>query len=293
MNEQQRDDLVQGAYRDALRIAEDMGLYESYPTLRRSFCEKFAMDWVDYRQPQPHVVETVEELEALPVGTVIGSRLAGGEWSVATKNAMEDGWEDFDWTIDGHAGKCSRQGVVERMGFPLVVLTPATQPTASEAWERGRHDWARYVQRCEDAEAAGQGVMIPDPVNPFGPATDQEFPDTQTVVDAVRYFAESWRFKGEPDDMPDEHEEALDWCASTLFAMLARLAEDAPLGAECKNTGWLITAATCPHCKGSGRADSIQGAAECQWCGGCGHVCDDSATRPTASEPTGAQGEDR
>lgn len=92
------------------------------------------------RQPQPHVVETVEELEALPVGTVIGSRLAGGEWSVATKNAMEDGWEDFDWTIDGHAGKCSRQGVVERMGFPLAVLTPVTQPTASEPTEAQGED---------------------------------------------------------------------------------------------------------------------------------------------------------
>jgi len=82
--------------------------------------------------PSPHTITTVEELEALPVGAVVGSRLASGEWSVATKNLPENSLEDFDWTVDGHGGGYSSHGVEEWLGFPVAVLTPTAEVKAEE-----------------------------------------------------------------------------------------------------------------------------------------------------------------
>lgn len=74
------------------------------------------------RSPAPQQVSTVEELDALPVGSVVHSRLVGGLSIVATRGQQAYGLEDFPWTIDGHKGNYSHVGVEEFMGFPLTVL---------------------------------------------------------------------------------------------------------------------------------------------------------------------------
>ena len=106
-------------------------------------------------EPAPVMVETVEQLEALPVGAVIGSRLAGGEWSVATKNRKEDALEDYDWSIDGQAGRYSNHGVEEHLGLPATVLTPA--PASPLANDREALDPVRIANLAQ--ESLGRGVM--------------------------------------------------------------------------------------------------------------------------------------
>lgn len=39
--------------------------------------------------------------------------------------------------------------------------------TAEEARQRIDDAGYVYISRCEDAEAAGQGFIVPDPVNPY------------------------------------------------------------------------------------------------------------------------------
>jgi len=37
----------------------------------------------------------------------------------------------------------------------------------AKAWTEGLHKAYNHVDRLEQADAAGQGVMVPDPVNPY------------------------------------------------------------------------------------------------------------------------------
>jgi hypothetical protein len=39
----------------------------------------------------------------------------------------------------------------------------------AKVWHEGLHAAYNHVSRLEDADAAGQGVMIPDPINPYRP----------------------------------------------------------------------------------------------------------------------------
>lgn len=61
-----------------------------------------------------------------------------------------------------------------------VLALFATQPTVAEvkakAWHEGLHAGYAYISRCEDAEAAGQGFIVPDPVNPYRLAPTQPTP---------------------------------------------------------------------------------------------------------------------
>ena len=45
--------------------------------------------------------------------------------------------------------------------------TDPTQDARAEAWDAGRMAWQKYVWRREDADAAGQGVILSEPLNPY------------------------------------------------------------------------------------------------------------------------------
>jgi len=51
----------------------------------------------------------------------------------------------------------------------LLDASPAAHLTSRDAekWDEGRQAWGRYITRCEDADAAGWGVNIEAPVNPY------------------------------------------------------------------------------------------------------------------------------
>lgn len=67
------------------------------------------------RSPAPEQVSTVEELDALPVGSVVMSRLAGGGTFAAVRMVGH-------WFITGHRGYYTAEGVEHKFGFPLSVL---------------------------------------------------------------------------------------------------------------------------------------------------------------------------
>lgn len=47
------------------------------------------------------------------------------------------------------------------------MLTAHDAEVARKAWHEGLHAAYNHVDRLEDASAAGQGVMVPDPVNTY------------------------------------------------------------------------------------------------------------------------------
>ena len=49
----------------------------------------------------------------------------------------------------------------------LFAAQLTVEQVKAEAWNEGLHAGYVYISRCEDAEAAGQGFIVPDPVNPY------------------------------------------------------------------------------------------------------------------------------
>lgn len=73
--------------------------------------------------PAGSVITTPEELDALPVGSVVMSRaFIDGSRMTATRGAAEDNCKDFDWEVSGQDGRYSVSGVVEELTLPLTVL---------------------------------------------------------------------------------------------------------------------------------------------------------------------------
>lgn len=82
---------------------------------------------------------------------------------------------------EGSWDRCTdhvRERALRRADAVLALL--ADQPTVAEvkaeAWHEGLHAGYVYISRCEDAEAAGQGFIVPDPVNPYRLAPTQPTP---------------------------------------------------------------------------------------------------------------------
>jgi hypothetical protein len=46
-------------------------------------------------------------------------------------------------------------------------LADNDKEVAARAWDKGKRAWSRYEMQCENAAAAGQGVMIASPLNPY------------------------------------------------------------------------------------------------------------------------------
>ena len=97
------------------------------------------------------VIETREQLAALPVGAIVAS----GPWAdrgfiAATRAAPEEGWEDYDWEVTGQSGRHSHEGVREVLGRATVLYVPGEQPrTSDDVVEQA----ARVIREATDSGA--------------------------------------------------------------------------------------------------------------------------------------------
>lgn len=67
------------------------------------------------------MIETLEQLEALPVGAVVGGRDVDGRVSVATKDD-DTAWP---WSVTGLEGRFSSEALERFMNFPLNRYVPS------------------------------------------------------------------------------------------------------------------------------------------------------------------------
>ena len=79
---------------------------------------------------------------------------------------------------DTCTGWCETQ--TER-ALALFADQPTVEQVKAEAWNEGLHAGYVYISRCEDAEAAGQGFIVPDPVNPYRLAPAQPTPVSEAM----------------------------------------------------------------------------------------------------------------